>query len=79
MGHTVATQSRTYDLHRTARQAQQTYDSMVSVRRHLLAEAMKRVKRKVVLEDDEDIEIVLSSSDEEAVMVDGDEYFTPGS
>jgi hypothetical protein len=53
---------------------------MERVRRHL-AEAMKRVKtRHVVLEDeDDDIELVLSSdSDEEPVVVDGDEFFTPG-
>ena len=80
MGHTVETQARTYDLLRPVRQAQETYDRMGNVRRHL-AEAMRRVKRArpVVLEDDEDIELVLSSSDEEATVVDGDEYFTPGS
>ena len=56
MGHTVATQARTYDLHRAARQAQETYDSMASLRRHLVTEAMKRVKRqRVVLEEEEDI------------------------
>ena len=80
MGHTVDTQTRAYDLHRPVRQAQETYDRMGNVRRHLqtqLADAMKRVKRTVVLEDDEDIELVLSSSAVEPVVVDGDEYFTP--
>ena len=80
MGHTVETQARTYDLSRAVRQAQQAYGKMERVRRHL-AEAMKRVKtRHVVLEDeDDDIELVLSSdSDEEPVVVDGDEFFTPG-
>jgi hypothetical protein len=81
MGHTVETQARAYDLYRPTRQAQATYSKMGSVRKHL-KEAMERTKRrKVVLDDDEDdIEIDLSSdsSDDEPIVVDGDEFFTPG-
>lgn len=80
MGHTVETQAKTYDLNRSAREAQQTYGKMDNVRKHLTKEAMQRKwTRTVVLEDDDDIEIVLTSSDdEEPVVVDGDEFFTPG-